>query len=190
MLMNMTSYDVFMSFVVQNEEQTDSNCNKVKVDVSKLISKECYLCWKKTRAVCPKNPEESFRKALTSHCKATAGRRPFPKPVADAVKVELLKKRVWPCFIGTGINIGKRGMQIKEGTTKKRKFTFDSHHSFFDANKKVIPLSFPENKINNFELTEQDIDNTVRLAKKIKTGFDPAEDFLEVFEDYFGFSRC
>lgn len=98
-----TSFRLFQSFISWKSDGT--------VNVERLISKECYESWLKTRLKPPKSPEESFRKALTAHCRGVAGRKPFPRAVEKALLLELRKKRIWDCFQGTEHKIGKRGYQ-------------------------------------------------------------------------------
>lgn len=105
MAMNTSSFVVFQKFVKYHDDGS--------VDVSQVFSKECYLYWLSTRTVPPKRPEESFRKAITSHCRGVDGRKPFPREIEAALLKEMRKKQVWPCFRGTPFNIGKRGYQVR-----------------------------------------------------------------------------
>ena len=61
MLTTQRSYEVFKNFVTKDSEGN--------VHVEALLTKECFQEWMKSRNVIPKFPEESFRKAITSHCK-------------------------------------------------------------------------------------------------------------------------
>lgn len=62
-----SSYQVFMSFVETNDEG--------EKNVDKVFSKECFNHWLSTRIKSPKQPSESFRRALTSHVRGTDQRK-------------------------------------------------------------------------------------------------------------------
>mmetsp|Transcript_3709 Transcript_3709/g.4265 ORF Transcript_3709/g.4265 Transcript_3709/m.4265 type:complete len:491 (-) Transcript_3709:84-1556(-) len=107
-----TSFDVFMRFV---KETADG-----KVDCSKMVGKECYERWLQTRIKPPSKPAESFRRALTAHCRGVDGRRPFP-PKVEASLLEVLREcKIWSCFENTTINIGSRGYKAVGYWEKKK----------------------------------------------------------------------
>mmetsp|Transcript_6910 Transcript_6910/g.7896 ORF Transcript_6910/g.7896 Transcript_6910/m.7896 type:complete len:291 (-) Transcript_6910:715-1587(-) len=97
-----SSYDIFMSFV----QIVDG-----KVDCSKLLSSKCYKRWLRTRLREPRKPPESFRRAITAHCRGEDGRRPFPREVEESLLKLMRKKRIWSCFRKTQVRIGARGYQ-------------------------------------------------------------------------------
>eukprot|EP00511_Aplanochytrium_stocchinoi_P006322 CAMPEP_0204840626 /NCGR_PEP_ID=MMETSP1346-20131115/38320_1 /ASSEMBLY_ACC=CAM_ASM_000771 /TAXON_ID=215587 /ORGANISM="Aplanochytrium stocchinoi, Strain GSBS06" /LENGTH=408 /DNA_ID=CAMNT_0051978143 /DNA_START=123 /DNA_END=1350 /DNA_ORIENTATION=- len=108
-----SSYAVFLKFV--------KPLDKGGVDCTGMLSKDCYDLWLKTRIKKPSKPAESFRRALTAHCRGVDGRRPFPKDVEAGLLAELRKSQIWACFEQTGINIGLRGYKAVGHWEKKRK---------------------------------------------------------------------
>lgn len=84
-----------------------------QVDASEVLSVECYTEWLATRKVFPKNPAEAFRKILTGHCRGDNGLLPFAPRVEKAVLEVLRERKVWPCFKGTNIRIGERGLKTQ-----------------------------------------------------------------------------
>lgn len=92
---------LFNRYITRNSEGS--------VDVSRILSKECYDEWLITRKKKPKTPPSAFRKAVTGHCRGDKGLKPFPKDVEAAVLKIIRKRKIWTCFEGTGINIGQRG---------------------------------------------------------------------------------
>lgn len=113
-----SSFAVFLRYIGQK----DGTAN-----VKEVFSTSCFQAWLASRNFPPKRPEESFRKAITSHCRGVDGRKPFPEEIEKALLIEMRKKQVWPCFVGTKFNIGKRGYQVKgfwettKETSTKRK---------------------------------------------------------------------
>merc|ERR1712110_648226 len=67
-------------------------------DASKILSKECYDQWVRSRKKVPMRPPEAFRRALTAHVRGVDGRKPFPEDVEQSLLKELRKKTVWQCF--------------------------------------------------------------------------------------------
>ena len=63
-----SSFEVFMSFVDDAESEED-------VRVEKVFSRACFNRWLETRTKTPKEPQESFRRALTSHVRGTDQRK-------------------------------------------------------------------------------------------------------------------
>lgn len=184
-----SSYTVFMHFVsfeVSEDKKTEIVC------VDRVLSEECYKHWLVTRKERPKNPQESFRKALTSHCRGIDGRKPFPVEVERALLHELRKKRVWPCFENSDCNIGKRGLQLQgywetikysgappvtKGTSRKRKRR---------------PTSFSDSQLFDFESLQLKIprvDNDFAFSLpdfSLYQDFDlDGIDYLSVFMDSF-----
>lgn len=107
-----SSYDIFMSFV---EKQEDG-----KVTCTKILSSKCYKKWLKTRLQEPRKPPESFRRAITAHCRGEDGRRPFPPGVEAALLKQMRKKKIWSCFRKTDVKIGARGYQAIGYWEKKK----------------------------------------------------------------------
>lgn len=100
-----SSYSIFTKFI---RKLDDDN-----YDVSQVFSDECYEFWLSTRVQVPVAPEESYRKAITSHVKGVGGRRPFPKDIEQAFLKRLREKRIWKCFEKSAVAIGKRGYRAK-----------------------------------------------------------------------------
>lgn len=96
------SITVFTRFIKYNEDE---------IDVSGLLSIECYQLWLSTRKEIPKDSPHAFRKAVTGHVRGDHGLNPFPREVEEALIILLRQKKVWPCFEGTGKKIGSRGFQ-------------------------------------------------------------------------------
>ena len=67
----------------------------VNVDASRVVSKECYEHWLKTRIGVTNQPEKTFQRALTAHLTGSDGRQAFlPEEEAAILNVVRLK-RVW-----------------------------------------------------------------------------------------------
>ena len=64
----MSSFEVFMSFVADADDEDD-------VRVERVFSEDCFKRWLETRTKAPKEPQESFRRALTSHVRGTDQRK-------------------------------------------------------------------------------------------------------------------
>lgn len=107
-----SSHDVFMKYVEYGNDGT--------VNCSELTGKACYNYWLITRLKKPQNPSESFRRALTAHCRGDDGRQPFPQEVEIALIKHLKVKSTWKCFEGTDVKIGVRGYKAK-GYHEKQK---------------------------------------------------------------------
>eukprot|EP00924_Labyrinthula_sp_SR-Ha-C_P009469 snap_masked-scaffold_2-processed-gene-24.21-mRNA-1 protein AED:1.00 eAED:1.00 QI:0/0/0/0/1/1/4/0/302 len=69
----LTSYQVFEHFIYRNKIQ--------KFVDQKIVSKECFEFWVKTRVSCLKHPEESFQRVVTAHLRGADSRKPFPADV-------------------------------------------------------------------------------------------------------------
>ena len=98
-----SSLSVFCHFIRQN---TDGS-----LDVSGILSRECFITWLSTRNGSPRNPAEAFRKPIVGHCKAAWGRKPFPQNVEKELLKLLRKREVWPCFQETKHRIGIGGFR-------------------------------------------------------------------------------
>lgn len=93
------------------------------LDVSGIISKQCFNEWLQTKAKRPQFPEHAFRKIVSGHCRGDLGLAPFAPVVEKAVLKLLRQKKVWPCFADTKFRIGIRGFQKKgywENRLRKR----------------------------------------------------------------------
>ena len=67
----------------------------INVDASRVVSKECYKQWLKTRIGVKNEPERTFQRALTAHLTGSDGRQVFlPEEEAAILKV-VRAKRVW-----------------------------------------------------------------------------------------------
>eukprot|EP00924_Labyrinthula_sp_SR-Ha-C_P005239 maker-scaffold_1-snap-gene-25.1-mRNA-1 protein AED:0.30 eAED:0.30 QI:93/0/0/1/1/1/2/0/448 len=117
--MMQSSLSVFESFV----EYKDGVC-----DAQRILSKECFQLWVNSRQMYPKKPEESFRKAVTSHC-GVDGRRPFSKDVEASLLKHLRKKVVWPCFEDHKYKIGRRGFKTLGYWEKRMTESLDDAHT-------------------------------------------------------------
>ena len=100
---DVSSLQVFQSYVVFQDDGS--------VEVEKILGRECYQAWLKTRVTKPKQPEESFRKAITAHCRGVDGRKPFEESVEKELLKCLRRKAVWECFREGPHKIGRRGFQ-------------------------------------------------------------------------------
>ena len=96
-----TSRTIFSRFVQVNESGD--------LDVTGILSKDCYNAWLESRLLWPKYPEAAFRKAVVAHCQGAGGRRPFPRAVERELLKLLRQKRVWPCFKSNKRQYGRRG---------------------------------------------------------------------------------
>lgn len=76
-----------------------------------VLSKECYDLWVNSRNNPPKEPEESFRRALTAHLCGLDGRRPFPRNVEANILKIIRQKKIWDCFQNTNCPIGIKGFR-------------------------------------------------------------------------------
>mmetsp|Transcript_3711 Transcript_3711/g.4955 ORF Transcript_3711/g.4955 Transcript_3711/m.4955 type:complete len:104 (+) Transcript_3711:65-376(+) len=82
-----TSIQIFRRYIVKKIE------NGIETfDASEVFSKECFLEWLRTRNQVPKQPEESFRRALTAHIRASDRRSPFSQEEEAAILCILRKK--------------------------------------------------------------------------------------------------
>mmetsp|Transcript_20851 Transcript_20851/g.25289 ORF Transcript_20851/g.25289 Transcript_20851/m.25289 type:complete len:430 (+) Transcript_20851:287-1576(+) len=107
-----SSYEHFMKYV-----KTTPNGG---VDVSQILSLECYTAWVLEHAGTSIQPEEAFRLAVTSQCQGIACYRPFPPDVETALLGLLRERKVWNCFKNTNIKIGKKGFKAAGFWEKKR----------------------------------------------------------------------
>lgn len=101
----LVSFDVFMNYVVRNEQE---------ISVSQVFSEECFQEWISNRKRAPKEPEESFRKALVAHVSGKDDRKPFCPEVEVQILKRLRKSDPWPCFkncLSGAKKIGERGLK-------------------------------------------------------------------------------
>jgi len=85
------SITVFRRFLVVTKVRDEI----VNVDASRVVSKECYDQWLKTRIGVKNDPERTFQRALTAHLTGSDGRQAFlPEEEAAILNVVRLK-RVW-----------------------------------------------------------------------------------------------
>merc|ERR1712232_840036 len=89
------SHAVFMSFMKMDQAGKP-------MDASGLIGVECFNAWVKSRKGNLVNPDESFRRALTSHLCGSCGRKPFPEDVERLLLQEIRKNETWPCYRSRG----------------------------------------------------------------------------------------
>lgn len=92
-----------------------------KLDVTDIVSKECFEVWKKSRKMLPKHPPNAFRKAVTGHIRGDKGLRPFEPDVEQELLKLLRKRQIWPCFEFTEYRIGERGCKTIGFWEAKRK---------------------------------------------------------------------
>jgi len=97
-----TTYGVFMDFVVYLPSG--------EVKTERILSKECYNTWLKSRKYRSKKPWECYRDAIIGHIRGKNGRRPFPKDVERSLLKNLRRKETWKCFKGRA-NIGCCGFR-------------------------------------------------------------------------------
>ena len=98
-----SSLSVFCDFIRQNPNGS--------LDVSGILSRECFVTWLRTRNCSPRNPAEAFRRAIVWHYKAAWGRKPFPRDVEKELLKLLRKRAIWPCFQETKQRIGIGGFR-------------------------------------------------------------------------------
>ena len=98
-----SALSVFRNYIKYNSDG--------KLDVSGILTKECFDEWLTTRASEPKNLEEAFRKAVVGHCQGLWGRKPFPYKIEVELLKLLRKRRVWPCFAKSKHRIGIGGFR-------------------------------------------------------------------------------
>uniref|UniRef100_A0A6S8BU75 Uncharacterized protein n=1 Tax=Aplanochytrium stocchinoi TaxID=215587 RepID=A0A6S8BU75_9STRA len=98
-----TSFQVFRTFITYP-------CQRGAPDVSKVFSTECFDEWLRTRAKLPKNPEKTFRRALTAHVCGTNGCSPFTDAEERALLKFLRRKdSSGSVFVEQWENVGKKG---------------------------------------------------------------------------------
>eukprot|EP00924_Labyrinthula_sp_SR-Ha-C_P012021 maker-scaffold_26-snap-gene-2.56-mRNA-1 protein AED:0.00 eAED:0.00 QI:100/1/1/1/1/1/4/299/416 len=105
----LVSYDVFMHHVKFSDAAGEDG-----IDVSGIFDKPCFDEWIETRKRLPKNPAESFRKALVAHVAGKDDRKPFPAKVEAKILERLRVSAPWPCFKGGtdgSERIGERGLK-------------------------------------------------------------------------------
>eukprot|EP00924_Labyrinthula_sp_SR-Ha-C_P006153 snap_masked-scaffold_54-processed-gene-1.39-mRNA-1 protein AED:0.27 eAED:1.00 QI:0/-1/0/1/-1/1/1/0/249 len=110
----LTSMMVFAKYIRMNE--VDYGTGKgYKIDASGIFSRECYEEWIATRCKKLKQPEQSFRKALTAHVKGVDRRKPFAQEIEVEVLRILRQEKCWPCFKDSNYSskIGIRGFKSK-----------------------------------------------------------------------------
>jgi len=96
-----TSYDVFMHFVNYHQAHGKRYC-----DASRIVGRECYLAWLRTRRKPSVFPADVFRRTVTAHLTGTKKRRPFPKEVEASLLQTVRVRQVWPCFDNVRDNKG------------------------------------------------------------------------------------
>jgi len=64
----------------------------LKPDVSGIFSRDCFEEWVETRRSKPKQPEESFRRAVTAHIRGTDCRQPFKQEEEEAILAWVRRK--------------------------------------------------------------------------------------------------
>ena len=71
----------------------------INVDALRVVSKDCYQQWLKTRIGVTNQPEKTFQRALTAHLTGSDGRQAFlPEEEAAILKVVRVK-RTWFVWI-------------------------------------------------------------------------------------------
>ncbi|GBG24220.1 Hypothetical Protein FCC1311_004382 [Hondaea fermentalgiana] len=101
-----TSMEIFMTHVRRDEHGY--------VDASGIMSRECFEEWEASRKSKLKNPHLTFVHTVRSHVTGDpkTGRNPFPEDV-EASLIKLFRRRqIWPCFRGTRVKYGIRGMFV------------------------------------------------------------------------------
>mmetsp|Transcript_18459 Transcript_18459/g.22484 ORF Transcript_18459/g.22484 Transcript_18459/m.22484 type:complete len:265 (-) Transcript_18459:953-1747(-) len=166
-----SSFDIFMSFVRVTNGQ---------VDCSRLLSSKCYKRWLRTRLREPRKPPESFRRAITAHCRGEDGRRPFPPEVEKSLLKVMRKKRIWSCFRKTDVRIGSRGYQAvgywekqrtkREEELKKKEAERIRNSVIESPHSSTLPSPIKtEDDEASVRKKEQQIDMLVRLGIKTDT---------------------
>jgi len=101
----MTSLMVFNRFI--ERKKVDGGA-RIVVDTSKVLSRECFEMWVRSRRVTPRCPEEAFRKTLISYITVADGAsKPFEPEVEKDLLQHLRKREVWACFRGRKSSSGK-----------------------------------------------------------------------------------
>jgi len=129
-----TALEVFLGFV----DVIDGPEGLVH-DTSRIISRECFDSWFRSRSKAVSNPEECFRKAILAHLTcADKTSVPFPEAVEASLLQLLRRKQIWPCFSGLikdgkNINIGCQGIRCRGFHEKKSQ---ESGKSFISMKRK------------------------------------------------------
>ena len=88
------SIAIFRSFLVVTKVHDEI----IGVDASRVVSKECYELWLKTRIGVINDPERTFQRTLTAHLTMSDGRQAF-LPWEEAAILKVVRvKRVWFVF--------------------------------------------------------------------------------------------
>jgi len=74
----------------------------LNVDASRVVSKECYQHWLKTRIGGTNEPERTFQRSLTAHLTGSDGRQAFLSEEEAAILKVVRIKRVWFVFNACG----------------------------------------------------------------------------------------
>mmetsp|Transcript_32028 Transcript_32028/g.39441 ORF Transcript_32028/g.39441 Transcript_32028/m.39441 type:complete len:439 (-) Transcript_32028:144-1460(-) len=158
-----SSYDIFMRFVKNRND--DSSSGPSMIDVSGILSKECYETWLLSRVQSMEYPEKSFQTALLGHIAGTSRRKPFEPEIEKALLSELRKKQVWACFRNTDCSIGIHGIR-KKGYHESRGLGIASKEKVKQEKRRVSTKDTTSKK-----------SETARYLKSLKTGNVPGSSY-------------
>lgn len=101
-----TSMDIFTKFV---EWRADGSA-----EAAGILSKLCFAEWVASRKNKLKNPQLTFVHTVRSHVTGDpkTGRNPFDAAIEASLLKLFRARRIWPCFEGTGVKYGIRGMFV------------------------------------------------------------------------------
>lgn len=101
-----TSMEIFMTHVRTMADGT--------TDASGIMSRECFDEWEASRKSKLKNPHLTFVHTVRSHVTGDpkTGRNPFPENVETSLLKLFRRRQIWPCFRGTRVKYGIRGMFV------------------------------------------------------------------------------
>eukprot|EP00924_Labyrinthula_sp_SR-Ha-C_P006675 maker-scaffold_29-snap-gene-1.4-mRNA-1 protein AED:0.01 eAED:0.01 QI:108/1/1/1/0.5/0.66/3/585/519 len=113
---------IFKEFIPLNKETGRSD----------IFSRKCYEEWLESRRVRPKDPQNSFRKAIVAHLRGRDGRQPFTEKEENIVLKEIRRNEHWPCFLQSGkgesTQVGSR-ISLKPGYHEVRRMKRKSENN-------------------------------------------------------------
>lgn len=81
-------------------------------DASGVISVECFHTWlQRKQAIKSEKEARKFLRTLGSHLGGFDNRVPFSPQEEAAILLVVRVKKVWPCFQGLNVTLGKRGFR-------------------------------------------------------------------------------
>jgi len=153
-----SSFQVFQEFMVPDETGA--------IDANRLLSKECFNEWVRSRNPKPVKPDQGFRSAMIGHLAGTVRRQPFPEEVEKNLLDIVRKKKIWPCFEGTSSTVGIYGTKVKGYHEKRKK----SSKAAERLNGEVeAPLSSDQDRLTSYDLYKEEQDIAEESMVEINT---------------------